>query len=53
MWAEVTLAVILSLMGLLGLITNIIAILILSRADMKSSNNYILKGIYIISTYLI
>ena len=40
------LAVILVILGLIGVIGNTIAISILNRRDMESPNNFILKGWY-------
>ena len=42
---EDVLAVILVIVGLLGMIGNTLAISILNRRDMESPNNFILKGI--------
>ena len=41
---EDVLAVILVIVGLLGVIVNTLAISILNRRDMESPNNFILKG---------
>ena len=45
METEVVLGIVLDIIAFLGLIGNIISVLILNRRDMKTSNNFILKGL--------
>ena len=53
MESDVVLSRLLTCMAIPGLIGNAIAFLILNRNDMRSSNNYILKGMffYVISHF--
>ena len=45
METEVVLSIVLDIIALLGLIGNIISVLILNSRDMKTSKNFILKGL--------